>query len=48
MTVEPGSVGDDLEFDYWDVLTTIVGRRYDDPNRLFADLRVAIGPFRDC
>ena len=40
-SVEPGSVGHDLEFDYWDILTTIDGRHYDDPEVLFMDLQEA-------
>ena len=40
-SIELGSVGHDLEFDDWDVLTTVDGKPYDDPNRLFAYLKEA-------
>lgn len=39
--VEPGSAGDDHEFGYWDVLTTIDGKQYEDPNDLFIALQEA-------
>jgi serine protease Do len=39
--VEWGSVGDDLGFNYRDILTTIDGRHYDDPEVLFMDLQEA-------
>ena len=39
--VEWGSIGDDLEFNYWDILTTVDGQHYDDPKVLFMDLQNA-------
>ena len=39
--VEPGSMGDDLEFDYWDILTAIGGKHYVDVRALYEDLKNA-------
>ena len=38
-SVEPGSAGEDLEFQPWDILTTINGKRYRNVKILFTDLK---------
>ncbi len=44
LVIEPGSVGDDLEFDYWDILTAIDGKHYVDVQALYEDLKMPVTP----